>query len=561
MASATKFVPVGNPIMAFRPRLRTILLALNLSILLLPIGGIAILRLYENELVKQTETELIGQAALTAAAFREAYMASIEDAKTGGRQIDTALLGNPLVRKWLVENADGLTPLLPQLDLSHASILEPARPGQKTTLPPDPLAVAAGTTMIPILTTAKKITLSSMRIVDFQGIVVASSAEEMALSFMGRDEVVEALNGKPTSLLRYRYADMTEISRNSISRRTRYLVYVALPVIIENRVVGAVAISRTPLDVGKALYAIRLHLYKAGFVLVCVVLLMSLLATHYINRPVKALIKQAGLVKLGSNGKTRPIEKPVFEEAAQLSDAISQMANTLENRTTYIKNLATTISHEFKTPLTSLKGSIEILRDHYSEMDAAEREKFLAILNDETNRLSMMVRRLLELARAEVFMPGVEITHIDPLLKEAGAQFKARGLPVEIRREPAAGQVAMARENFILIIDNFLENALQHGGEGVQAVISVSESYKDGRKMVEIIVSDSGEGISPANAERVFRPFFTTARAKGGSGLGLAIVKSLIEAHDGTITLLPNTAGASFKICLPVDPARREMAQ
>jgi len=307
------------------------------------------------------------------------------------------------------------------------------------------------------------------------------------------------------------------------------------------------------------LYAIRLHLLKAGFVLLCVVLAMSLLATYYIIRPVKALIEQAGRVKLGAQGKTKPIEKPVFKEAAQLSEAISQMANALENRTEYIKSFATTISHEFKTPLTSLRGSIEILRDHFSEMDAAEREKFLAILDDETNRLNTMVRRLMDLARAEVFKPGSEITQIDPVLKEAGARFEARGLLVEVRMGPGADQVAMARESFVSIIDNLLENALQHGGEGVRVVIAASVSYAEGRKIVEITLSDNGKGISPANAERVFRPFFTTARAEGGSGLGLSIVKSLIEAHDGTITLLPNTSGASFKVCLPVNPAQQNM--
>jgi signal transduction histidine kinase len=458
-----------------------------------------------------------------------------------------------------VENADGLTPLLPQLDLAHANILEPTPPGRITTRKPDPLAAEAGKAIIPMLASAKKITLSGMRIVDFQGIVVGSSAGDMALSLMDRQEVADALEGKPMSLLRHRNTDKQDTPWNSISRRTRYRVCVALPVIVENRVVGAVTALRTPLDVSKALYAIRLHLLKAGFILICVVLLMSLLATYYINRPVKALIEQAGRMKLGAHEKTKPIEKPVFREAAQLSEAISQMANTLENRSEYIKSLATTISHEFKTPLTSLRGSIEILRDHFSDMDAAEREKFLAILDDETSRLNTMVRRLMDLARAEVFKPGSEITQIEPVLQEAGARFEARGLPVEVRLGAGAEQVAMARESFVSIINNLLENALQHGGEGVRVVIAVGASHAEGRKMVEIMLSDNGRGISPANAERVFRPFFTTARAEGGSGLGLSIVKSLVEAHDGTVTLFPDAGGASFKVCLPVNPAHQNM--
>ena len=75
----------------------------------------------------------------------------------------------------------------------------------------------------------------------------------------------------------------------------------------------------------------------------------------------------------------------------------------------------------------------------------------------------------------------------------------------------------MAHENFVSIIDNLLENSLQHGGEGVRVSIEVSASFSEGRKMVEIILRDNGKGISPANAERVFRPFFTTTRTEGGS--------------------------------------------
>jgi signal transduction histidine kinase len=69
---------------------------------------------------------------------------------------------------------------------------------------------------------------------------------------------------------------------------------------------------------------------------------------------------------------------------------------------------------------------------------------------------------------------------------------------------------------------------------------------------VEIVVQDDGPGISPANAARVFTPFFTTAREQGGTGLGLAIVRSLVRAHHGEITLEPATRGARFKIDLPV---------
>ncbi len=537
--------------MRFRPRLRTLLLCLSLTVLLLPLGGIAILRLYESELVKQTESELISQAALTAAMFRATYLQQFEQTRKNNVEIDPAGLGNPLVKNWLAENADGLTPLPPQLDLARIWIRPRAPAAAAVEQEPEAVAQEAGRALIPVIAGATKTILSAIRIVDHKGIVVASSSGDLGLSLMAMEEVERALTGEPVSLLRVRHPDSPLPTLDSISRRTRHRVFVALPVVLENRVVGAVIASRTPLDVAKALYLIRAHLLKAGFILLCVVLLMSLLATHFINRPVKGLIAQVKRAQMGGPDDHKPLENPVIQEVAELSEAIAQMSKTLAERAEYIKTFAANISHEFKTPLTSLRGAVEILRDHYEDMSPSERENFLVILQDETRRLETMVKQLLDLARAEVFKPEGEMTALQPVLEEMAARYQDKKLAVKIMNEYNDGRVAMGREIFASIISNLLDNTLLHGGEGCRVVISISAVAAGDRPQVVLVIADDGKGISPANAERIFRPFFTTARDRGGSGLGLAIVKSLVEAHYGTIELLPSTTGAVFKIVLP----------
>ena len=532
--------------MSYRPKLRTILLILNIMVLLLPLGGIAILRLYESELVKQTESELISQAALTAAMFRETYLKQVDTLRHTGRKIDIASLGNILSASAAIESAE-LTPLPPQLDLANSSIRPPAPIAEPSTVAPDPIALASGSQLNPVLADARKIVLSGIRIVDRNGIVVATSSMEAGLSLAAREEVTGALRGEPTTLLRVRNSKWQAPALTSISRRARLRVFVALPVIIENRVVGAVIASRTPLDAPKAMYQIREHLLKAAVVLILVVL-----AAYYINRPVKALIRQAERLKNGDSGGSEPLKNPGIQEVAQLSEAIAQMAATLEERSGYIKTFATNVSHEFKTPLTSIHGAVEILKDHYQGMSGLERERFLDIIDSETGRLGRLVRRLLDLARADTVAPGEEHTPACVILESVKQRYREQGVEIEVACSATEDSIRMGHEAFESIISNMIENARQHGGECVQIRVQGRVAEHAAGRLFELEISDNGPGISAGNRDKVFRPFFTTARETGGSGLGLSIVQALLHAHGGSISLEPSETGAIFKIIVPM---------
>ena len=104
----------------------------------------------------------------------------------------------------------------------------------------------------------------------------------------------------------------------------------------------------------------------------------------------------------------------------------------------------------------------------------------------------------------------------------------------------------MASVTLESILANLLDNARQHSGEDVE--IRVRLERREG--FVQIEVSDQGPGISEANREKIFKPFFTTARPSGGTGLGLSVVASLLQAHDGGIELLPDLP-TTFRITLP----------
>ncbi|MBL8251767.1 MAG: HAMP domain-containing histidine kinase, partial [Candidatus Competibacter sp.] len=242
---------------------------------------------------------------------------------------------------------------------------------------------------------------------------------------------------------------------------------------------------------------------------------------------------------------------PVTREIADLSQAVATMAGHLEQRADYIRTFAAHVSHEFKTPLTGIRGAVELLRDHLDTMTAAERERFLDNLDQDALRLERLVRRLLELARADVMQAApADRAEVAAAIRRLAARYRETGLKVEIIEPLPASSVAMAEEVLESMLSNLFDNARQHGGGAVSVTVAGSDSGL-AADPVMIEIGDDGPGISAANAARVFEPFFTTARARGGTGLGLAVVKSLLAAHGGGIELAESAKGTRLRIGLP----------
>jgi signal transduction histidine kinase len=238
---------------------------------------------------------------------------------------------------------------------------------------------------------------------------------------------------------------------------------------------------------------------------------------------------------------------------ALLSEAFAAMARTLEHRSEYIRAFAASVSHEFKTPLTSMRGTVELLRERLEQMSAPERDRFLQMLEGDAQRLSRLVSRLMDLARADVTRPVLEKVAVDPVVEAAAERFRRSGLAVRVVHGEGVGGVHVAGGTLESLLVHVLENAQQHGGAGVEVELrtSAERGPPGGKPGVAIHVHDTGPGISPANLSRVFDPFFTTARPSGGTGLGLSIVRSLVTAHGGTVDLSSRPGETTVRIWLP----------
>jgi len=523
-------------------------------ILLLPIAGIGILRLYESELIRRTESELIAQGAIVTASYAlelQRRMQLGNDNDTDSCQLSRyAAVPAPDPSENRTEHGQ-LRPIFPKLELAKELIRPPAPVPEPAVNPPDPCAKAAAEHLVRLLIEASEVTLAGIRVTDHQGVVVACSQGILGEVLMDREEVARALKGENVSLLRDRGISGPSPPLESISRGSRLRVHVAMPVVVRGRILGAVLLSRTPLEITRALYIDRYYLLAGAAALLGVVVVVSILTSFSISRPLRALVHQAELVSEGKKGAAVPLKRPGTYEVDQLSNALANMAVTLEKQVHYISMFASNVSHEFKTPLTSIRGTVELLRDHIEQMDPAERNRFLDILDKDADRLERLLTRLLELARAEVLRPGAEESQVEAMLKSLSEKYRSSGVFVEVSCDPDIGRVNASPEVLESIVSNLINNSVQHGGEGVRVRIKCDQQKLEDGELVELVVSDDGPGVSPANASKLFTPFFTTARAAGGTGLGLAIVKALVEVHNGKIWLEPTSSGAEFHVCLP----------
>ena len=524
-----------------RPRLRSVLILVNLVILALPLAGIQLMRLYESALVRQTESALQAQAAFIAAFYRNFV---VEEAP------DTWPLESRALPPEVVAADDGSPwrPQPPELDLAVSPRLPPF-PGGMAAAEPNPLARRVGERLQPVLADAQLTTLAGIRVVDPWGVIVASTGNDVGQSVPTNTELDQALRGEFASVLRIREDSGDPTALDSISRTSDIRVFVAAPITLHDKLVAAVLLSRTPPNIVQALYAKRMLLLQAFAGLLALVIVMSVITSRLVVRPITRLAQGAEAVANGRAAQLEVQKNPRTFEMAQLQTSVAEMAKTLEQRADYLQEFARHVSHEFKTPITGIQGAVEVLRDHATSMSKTQYERFLDNISGDADRLRRLTSRLLDLTRAD--MASVEQTDVDisGLLKQVAAQHKDDAVNV-LALLPE--QTIRLRSNGALIeavLDTLVENAMQHDASEIRLHLG------EASERLWIEVSDNGSGISTENRKKIFDPFFTTKRDKGGTGLGLTIAARLAESLHGNLQLLapePESAiRTTFRLELP----------
>jgi len=234
------------------------------------------------------------------------------------------------------------------------------------------------------------------------------------------------------------------------------------------------------------------------------------------------------------------------------------------------------VSHEFRTPLTSIRSFTEILLS-YPDEPIDTRSEFLSIIQNETDRLTRLINNCLDLSRIKAGKMSWRDDWVDPeqaaeeVLQAFQQQLRAKNLATRIESDHEASRVWIDKDRLLQILQNLLSNAIRYtppdGQIAVQLDRFAGRRQKDPKEFVQIAVSDTGRGIPPAELELIFDRFRQAedplTDKPAGSGLGLSICKEIVEHYGGRIWAESEPGrGSRFLFTLPTRPfPRGETAQ
>lgn len=218
-------------------------------------------------------------------------------------------------------------------------------------------------------------------------------------------------------------------------------------------------------------------------------------------------------------------------------------------------------SHELRTPVTSIKGFLELLEDEESGPLTLDQRRFLDAVSRNTRRLEMLVDDLLDISRLDSGMIGLErsefpvLDAIKQVVSEMQSEIEAKGLEVTFGDDWNDAVADADRGRVIQILANLLSNAVKYSPSGSPIYIGAKQDVGM-VSFIQISIRDQGPGIDPRDAEKLFEKFYrldnSTTRATQGTGLGLAITKALVELHGGQVWVESELGkGSTFLFTLP----------
>jgi two-component system sensor histidine kinase ChvG len=348
-----------------------------------------------------------------------------------------------------------------------------------------------------------------------------------------RKEVRSALAGVPDAFTRLRGRDPS------------VLLFLAEPIRHRGEVRGVVYITRSTQPVLIELYRIRTGLIKVLLVAIAFTILLSVLLGWTISRPLGRLARAARAIA----GGRRDVKVPLAGsgEIRELAEAFQTMTERLDARLRYISEFAADVTHEFKSPITSIRGAAELLLEGAAD-DPETRSRFLRNIQLDADRMDRLVSRLLELSRIEASDEPMQDVRIDELVARVVERTHSSEQPVEVRDHVGDAVVTGRLGDLERALLNLVENAVRFSPTGEAVAIEVDSEPGH----VSISVRDEGGGVPEAHREKIFERFFTTDAERSGTGLGLAIVRSVAQAHGGRVELDPGYSdGACFHFVLP----------
>jgi two-component system phosphate regulon sensor histidine kinase PhoR len=390
------------------------------------------------------------------------------------------------------------------------------------------------------------------------GTVVGDSEEDPTRmdNHADRPEMKEALAGKTGSSVR------------ASSTLNANLMYVALPVDPNGQLAGVVRLSIPLTVIDETLKEMLWKIVLAGMLIALAATPISLYISRRISRPLSQMKDNAERFASGQLDSRIRVEGP--DDVIRLAEALNQMAAQLDDRIHRLRKLenirrdfVANVSHELKTPITSIKGFVETLLG--GALDSPEDSKrFLGIVAGQADRLNAIIDDLLVLSRLEQDSEKVEIiieeSGLKPVLEMAIQACAPKASEKKIRVDLNCPESVTARINPQLLeqaVINLVDNAVKYSLSSTQVQVDVSSDNGE----IAVAVTDEGRGIAKEHFPRLFERFYRVdsdrSREMGGTGLGLAIVKHIAQVHGGSVSVDSSVGkGSTFRIHLPASHAK-----
>jgi len=503
-------------------RLAVRLLLFNVLLVFLPVAGLFSVRSLELQLLDVQERSMVQQGRLAAAALAA----------------ETEALGADVTRN-LIQRLGGRSEARIRIMDAHGKLLADSasmpvrreaeeRYAESEKLSRESVLYRIGVTLWrPVKSVLESIRRSS------------DSVSRSESDVTPRTIVKRALEGRYAATL-----------QESTGQRSLTL-YSAIPVRAggSGRVIGAVVVSQSTSRILRALWRVRLDIFKVFVISVAVAVVLSLLVSATIARPLIRLRDEAddlldhrGRLRRKFRGSQRK------DEIGDLTRALEKLTERLERHLAFVESFSADVSHEFKNPLASIRSAAELLPQ---AEDDEEKAQLAATIDKEVARLNRLLNGVREVSKVDAALDTEKIAPVNlgTLLSEI-----ARADRVDLSSPSSPILVNASADRLTQAFDNIVDNARSFSPADARVSISLRED--EGFAVVRI--DDDGPGIPPEHLERIFDRFFTFRpdrddERRQHDGLGLAIAQAIVNGYGGSITARNREGGgARIAVRLPV---------
>jgi two-component system, OmpR family, sensor kinase len=346
------------------------------------------------------------------------------------------------------------------------------------------------------------------------------------------------------------WLSLTERTEGSLLTAAGPAQYVALPFEVSGRS-GLFVAANFPGEQQARIDDAMFRQAVTQLVMIVIASLVGLALAGRVLRPLRLLADTAQTIT--ATDLTRRIPVRGKDEASRIARTFNEMLERLEAVVAAQREFLDDASHELRVPLTVVRGNVEVLE---YESDPEERAAMIRMATDEIDRMSRIVDDLLLLARSErpdfLSLQSVDVGELTRETFRKAAVLCQRDWRLD---ETADGLFRADGQRLTQAMMQLAQNACQHTED--DAPVSIGSRLEN--EQVVLWVQDSGKGVDPGDAERLFERYERGVDRRPGSGLGLglSIVGAIATAHGGRARLMPTSAGARFEVIIPAVPAQR----